>query len=70
MHRTIETIRDAETTLVKLLAKSKGKGGVKPVSYDPKKPKKREGVCGGDTSSLVAGDGCVQGITESYDDAS
>ncbi|KAK7014496.1 hypothetical protein R3P38DRAFT_2787355 [Favolaschia claudopus] len=25
MHRTIETIRDAETTLVKLLAKSKGK---------------------------------------------
>ncbi|KAK7055247.1 hypothetical protein R3P38DRAFT_3385345 [Favolaschia claudopus] len=65
MRGTIKTIRDAETTLVKLLTKSKGKGGAKPVSYDPRKPKSVRVYVA--TTFPEWQETCVQVIRECYD---
>ncbi|KAJ7434072.1 hypothetical protein FB451DRAFT_1312782 [Mycena latifolia] len=68
MRGTIKTIRDAEVSLVKMLNKTKAKGGKKEgdkAMYDPKKPKSVRIYVA--TTFPEWQDTCVQIVKESYD---
>ncbi|KAF5352969.1 hypothetical protein D9758_007903 [Tetrapyrgos nigripes] len=67
MRGTIKMIRDAETALLKMLGKAKGKGktGAAP-AFDPKKPKSVRIYVA--TSFPEWQDTCVQIVKESYDE--
>ncbi|KAK7441730.1 cytosolic leucyl tRNA synthetase [Stygiomarasmius scandens] len=63
MRGTVKMIRDAETTLLKMLSKSKGKGNKAP-PFDPKQPKSVRVYVA--TSFPEWQDTCVEIIKESY----
>lgn len=66
MRGTVKTIRDAETALLKLLNKNKGKGkGPTAASFDPKKPKSVRVYVA--TSFPAWQESCVQVVKDAYD---
>lgn len=67
MRGTIKTIRDAETALLKMLQKVKGKKGNDASGFDPKKPKAVRIYVA--TAFPEWQDLCVSAVKEAYDEA-
>jgi len=65
MRGTVKMIRDAETSLLKMLNKNKGKGKSVTASFDPKKPKSVRVYVA--TSFPAWQESCVEAVKDAYD---
>lgn len=65
MRGTVKMIRDAETALLRMLSKSKGKGKSTLAPFDPKKPKSVRIYVA--VTFPAWQDSCVQVVKEAYD---